>query len=1202
MEPRLVGDPVDTLTGAVFDRKLEFRLIGPLELRWYRHYDSSRHNQSFALGWGHTHDFDRVLRLLGEQIVYQAPVGRVFSFPRLSNDEDECALYGFVLRRLSSRRYLLFRHSEPGMEFEFDKSEGLGRLKRLFKGSHQILFHRDASQRLERIVDSLLRRVSVIEEPNGRLISLTLQGKDGTPDLLLLANKYDQRGNLVATSNGSGHGYAFVYDNANRLVLRTGRKGLKFRFAYDDQGRCIKSTGDNALHSVAIEYKVPGRITKVTNANGGVWTYLFDAFGNLAEVQDPIGGTRKFLRDETGRLTQELDQNLNVTRFQYDRAGEAVAKIDPLGNRISLPEDPNARVSGADRVAANPAEYEYGRLIDVRQIRLPNRVDVESLPLIRETKKLIAVSAEVESAADRSFTVPPLGAQWWPDPEQGRIFNDLGKLVQQRDEFGRLRLWSYDASGNPAEHLDFDGGKWSYDHGSWHFLLGVADPLGAKTRFGYTPSGEVASCLDPGGTLSEYRYDLNDHLIEVRRHGAVRETYKRDAAGNLLAKYAANGRELLRFEIGPGNLRAKRTLASGDEHSFEYDKSGRYLLAVTKKDSAEFGYDALGNRLSDKRNGRGVVYRFQASGQPTQWVFFDRFVTRYDRQEEDILVITDPGVKTHEIRFRCHGLVERKFSNGSQELIQYDRLGRCFLKSTERVDGRIWNRCYEWSGEGELRQVRDNRHGDIRHEYDVAHRLQRRFANGGTEEYQFDAAGNLIRQPGLNEVTLQEGNRLSTVNGLSVRYNDRNHIVERQTAVGQVRYTYDSRDQLIRVDNPYGQWEAEYDALGRRTRKTWAGQTTEFFWSADQLIAEIAPLGRLRLYVYADPLALTPLLFLDYDSVDAAPESCRRYFVFADQIGTPCLIEDEKGTEVWRARIEPFGRAEVVPSANVEFNLRFPGHYFDAELSLHYNRFRYYDPSLGRYLQSDPWGIAGGTNIYAYRANPLLHVDVRGMGEEENPRRPPPEDDEESPHGFSRAAMWRAMAEGADLPRRKARPLTPEEHEIAKDLVAKTRARGDQILASRRLQQGKGPVLAGTIDPMFPNDGPFFGRNNIGPDKHVPTVQTEILKQKLKNYQTAKDLGIVDPSDTAGTPGTHAEFNSLDQALQNREQKLGRPATQSDIDDMITHNYNTQKGTDPETGQTIPAGQGVPPRCDNCRGLTDGMRMVDKDGNLTDEH
>lgn len=47
---------------------------------------------------------------------------------------------------------------------------------------------------------------------------------------------------------------------------------------------------------------------------------------------------------------------------------------------------------------------------------------------------------------------------------------------------------------------------------------------------------------------------------------------------------------------------------------------------------------------------------------------------------------------------------------------------------------------------------------------------------------------------------------------------------------------------------------------------------------------------------------------------------------------------------------------------------------------LHYNRFRYYDPSIGRYLQSDPDGIRGGYNLYAYTENPLRQVDVRGLG------------------------------------------------------------------------------------------------------------------------------------------------------------------------------------------------------------------------------
>src|SRR5262249_37343893 len=63
----------------------------------------------------------------------------------------------------------------------------------------------------------------------------------------------------------------------------------------------------------------------------------------------------------------------------------------------------------------------------------------------------------------------------------------------------------------------------------------------------------------------------------------------------------------------------------------------------------------------------------------------------------------------------------------------------------------------------------------------------------------------------------------------------------------------------------------------------------------------------------------------------------------------------------------------------IKLNLRFPGHYFDQELKLHYNRFRYFSPELGRYLQSDPAGLAGGINAYAYPHTPLTAVDVNGL-------------------------------------------------------------------------------------------------------------------------------------------------------------------------------------------------------------------------------
>ena len=87
---------------------------------------------------------------------------------------------------------------------------------------------------------------------------------------------------------------------------------------------------------------------------------------------------------------------------------------------------------------------------------------------------------------------------------------------------------------------------------------------------------------------------------------------------------------------------------------------------------------------------------------------------------------------------------------------------------------------------------------------------------------------------------------------------------------------------------------------------------------------------------------------------------------------------------MWRwDQQEPFGvnPADENPSGLGAFDLplRLPGQYFDKETNLHYNYFRDYDPSLGRYVQSDPLGIEGGINTYRYsEADPLALSDPTG--------------------------------------------------------------------------------------------------------------------------------------------------------------------------------------------------------------------------------
>ncbi|CAM3529471.1 hypothetical protein XNC1_2917 [Xenorhabdus nematophila ATCC 19061] len=212
-------------------------------------------------------------------------------------------------------------------------------------------------------------------------------------------------------------------------------------------------------------------------------------------------------------------------------------------------------------------------------------------------------------------------------------------------------------------------------------------------------------------------------------------------------------------------------------------------------------------------------------------------------------------------------------------------------------------------------------------------------------------------------------NQYTAINDSAPEYDKRGNLIRH----GEWSYAYDKENTLISAEKTGVQIEFGYDALNRRITKkvTKDNVTTPYAYLSvgDQEMAMLSGTGEVSdVYLYgAGP-----------DEVVADITTRGQNFYFQDALGSTIALTNAQGEVIEKHGYTAYGLESGSGHDNAAF--RFAGRRIDPETGLSYNRARYYSPTLGRFLQTDPAGTEGGLNLYAYVGNdPVNFIDPTGQ-------------------------------------------------------------------------------------------------------------------------------------------------------------------------------------------------------------------------------
>lgn len=829
---------------------------------------------------------------------------------------------------------------------------------------------------------------------NGNLTTYTRADPNGRPDL--------ETSRTEASGSGVARTITTTWHATFRLPILITEPGRTTTLTYDANGNMLTKT-----------------VTDTGTSEARVWTYTYSAIGQVLTVNGP----RTDVSDQTtytyyanndasvgkrgnvATITNALSQVTTVNT--YDTNGRPLTITDANGLVTTLTWHSRGWLA-TRALGSETTLYDYDYAGQLTKVTLPDSSYLQYT--YDNAHRLTQVADNLGNKV--IYTLDNMGNRTQED-----VKDPSNTLRQTRSRvYDTLnRLWKDIGGASPSTQIT----QYGYDNQG--NLTSVTDPLAKVTSQGYDALNRLVQVTAPGSTVTQYGHNALDQLVSVTDPRSNATTYAVNALNDLTQQVSPDTGTTANIFDAAGNVLTS-TDAKAQVTTYIYDALNR-VTQVTYHDnsSVEYGFDAgtTGKgRLTSltEKNPAGTVvtttsYAYDAHGRlltDTRAIGGVSHVTSYGYDSSGRLnALTYPSGTQLSYSFDSAGRITQITATppgGSAATVlsgaSYHPFGRAkgwtfgnsqTYSRTFDLDGRISGFSLGGTAMSVSFDAASRITGQtyfpvpantVTYGYDNLDRLTSTVTPSTTHGFGYDANGNRTSKTvGASTKTYaypSTNNRLSTVTGGGTQtfVHDANGAI---TGDGTNTFTYDTRGRMTGAATALGTVTYSLNALGQRYSKTLSGATTVYLYDqAGHLIAETSDGGTTYTeYVW---LGDTPVAVIKPGTPNPI-----LYFIHTDHLDTPRLIANQTPATVWRwDNDDPFGgnMANANPSGlgAFEFNLRFPGQYFDKETNQHYNYFRDYSPEIGRYVESDPIGLTGGINAYAYvDASPIGYIDPLGL-------------------------------------------------------------------------------------------------------------------------------------------------------------------------------------------------------------------------------